>query len=188
MVSYNGVKKMDKTNKYTLSGIKNVSMKEAAFKYAELGFKIFPVYGIDPSTNLCLCGDHNCRNKGKHPCVGNGYKEATDDLNQVNKWWKQYPNANIGISAKGSGLVIVDIDPRNGGYETIKKLEGEHENLPITLSASTSMQSGTRGNHYYFNAPAGDYKLHGGIGPGIDIKYEGYVVAPPSLPSIRNKI
>jgi hypothetical protein len=27
---------MDKTNKYTLSKIKNVSMKEAAFKYAEL--------------------------------------------------------------------------------------------------------------------------------------------------------
>lgn len=172
---------MDKTNKYTLSGIKNVSMKEAAFKYAELGFKIFPVYGIDPSTNLCLCGDHNCRNKGKHPCVGNGYKEATDDLNQVNKWWNTFPNANIGISAKGSGLIILDIDPRNGGYNTLQKLEEEHGKLPKTLSASTSMQAGTRGNHYYFNAPDGIYKLYGTLGKGIDVKYEGYVVAPPSL-------
>ena len=53
---------MDKTNKYTLSKIKNVSMKEAAFKYAELGFKIFPVYGIDPSNNVEI-GRASCRER-----------------------------------------------------------------------------------------------------------------------------
>lgn len=172
---------MNKSNKYTLSKIKNVSTKEAAFKYAELGFYIFPVYGIDSNTGSCLCGDRNCKNKGKHPCVGNGYKEATTDLNQINKWWDAYPNANIGISAQGSGLIIVDIDPRNGGYETLSKLESEHSKIPVTLSARTSIQSGKRGNHYYFNAPKGEFNLKGTIGPGIDIKYSGYVVAPPSL-------
>lgn len=172
---------MDKSNKYTLSKIKNLSTKEAAFKYAEYGFHIFPVWGIDPCSNMCMCGDPNCRNKGKHPCVGSGFKEATTDLNKINQWWNQYPNANIGISAIASGLIIVDIDPRNGGYETLKQLEKEHSDLPETLSASTSMQSGTRGNHYYFNAPDGEHTLKSTIGPGIDIKYNGYVVAPPSL-------
>lgn len=165
-----------------VSKIKSLSNKEAAFLYAEMGFTVFPVYGIDAQSGKCLCGDAMCRNKGKHPATGGGgFKKATTDLNQINVWWNNEPRSNIGISAIGSGLIVVDVDPRNKGFETLAALEDEHGKLPETLSANTSIQGGKKGNHHYFRAPEGKYSLKGTIGEGIDIKYSGYVVAPPSI-------
>ena len=37
---------------------------------------------------------------------------------EIKRWWSRWPNANIGALV-GDGLVVVDIDPRNGGRDTV---------------------------------------------------------------------
>lgn len=82
--------------------------------------------------------------------------------------------ANIGL-ATGS-LIVLDIDPRHGGDESLIALE--HELLPTTWRVLT----GGGGEHVYFAAP--DFEIRnsaGRLGPGLDIRGAGgYVVAPPS--------
>ena len=53
-------------------------------------------------------------------------------------WWKESPNANIGI-ATGSeaGILVFDIDPRNGGKETLARLKKELGPLPDTVTVLT---------------------------------------------------
>lgn len=84
---------------------------------------------------------------------------------------EEFTNYNVGIAC-GNGLVVVDVDPRNGGFETLAALESLHGKLPETWTVDTA----NRGRHYYF---AGDIKSTS-IN-GIDIQGAGkYVVAPPS--------
>ena len=73
-----------------------------------------------------------------------------------------------------TGLVVLDIDPRNGG--NIKKLPG---NLPLTPTVAT----GGGGQHYYLRHPGDSVKNAGGLAgyAGVDFKADGgCVVAPPS--------
>ena len=37
---------------------------------------------------------------------------------EIKRWWSRWSNANIGALV-GDGLVVVDIDPRNGGRDTV---------------------------------------------------------------------
>ena len=46
---------------------------------------------------------------------GRGYLDATDDPDTITSWWTRWPSANVGLACGGSGLTIIDIDPRNGG-------------------------------------------------------------------------
>ena len=55
---------------------------KAAEWFIGQGFKVFPVWGIK-AKGICRCplaGD--CTSPGKHPSVGNGFKNATDDIEQ----------------------------------------------------------------------------------------------------------
>ena len=47
-----------------------------------------------------------------------GHKEATHDPEQIESWWSQWPDANIGIATgEISGLLVLDIDEKNGGFD-----------------------------------------------------------------------
>ena len=54
--------------------------------------------------------------------VPNGVHNASNDLATITRWWTAEPNAGIGVAVKPSGLVAIDIDPRNGGFETMERL------------------------------------------------------------------
>jgi uncharacterized protein YdaU (DUF1376 family) len=159
----------------------------SALKYAQHGLFVFPIYEPAADLNGCSCRNgQNCNSSGKHPRTHTGFKAASRNEEQIKKWWTKYPNANIGIATgKASNVVVVDIDDRNGGPDTLEALLIEvGEPLPITLTAITGA-----GIHYYFRAPAQPLRSqNGALGTGIDVKAEGgYVVAPPSQhPSGRN--
>jgi hypothetical protein len=128
-----------------------------ALRYADLGWYVIPVR-ID-----------------KKPVDGYGLSTATKDPALIRKIWGQHPAAGIAIACARSGLVVMDIDPRNGGYETLAKLEAEHG---VVYSSVTSTTQGG-GEHRVFSAePDGTYP--GTLGPGIDIKYNGYILVEPS--------
>jgi len=84
-----------------------------------------------------------------------------------------WPTANVGIrTGAESGLVVLDVDRRKGGAETLAGLA-----LPQTLTVETG-----DGVHYYFQHPGGSVPNASDALPGIDRKGDGgYIVAPPSL-------
>src|SRR5688572_22199372 len=100
-------------------------MLEAALHYAERGWLILPLHSV--INGQCTCGNAECaQSAGKHPLaelVPHGLKEATTDASTVRRWFTQKPSANIGIATgTSSHLMVLDIDPRHGGNESIKQL------------------------------------------------------------------
>lgn len=135
------------------------SMLDYALWYAQQGWAVFP-----------------CRFKSKVPLAGTrGFYDATTDESQIREWFSGKPlNIAIATGAR-SGIVVLDIDPRNGGAESLKSYSG----LPATFSART----GGGGMHYYYRSVEGSAQLNGKHPKaGLDIKADGgYVIAPPSI-------
>ena len=109
-------------------------------------------------------------------------KEPIDKWNAEEKW-KNYKGCvyderyNHALWLAGSGLVALDYDPRNQDSETPKILLKLSSFLLSTYSHAT--QSG--GRHYVFSLDKDfAYTFKGKICNGIDIKYNGYIVIPPS--------
>lgn len=148
---------------------------DTALAYARLGYPVFPVHSI--RDGCCTCGRDCGKDVGKHPRTRHGFKDATVDPATITGWWEKWPDANIGIATgAASGSVALDIDPRNGGDESLAALEEEHGELPATVEATT----GGGGRHLIFRHPGGRV-ASGKIGAGIDVKGDGgYIVAPPS--------
>lgn len=85
----------------------------------------------------------------------------------------------IVITGRLSNLVVLDIDPRHGGDESLKDWEAQHGPLPETVRCLT----GGGGAHYYFAYPPTlEVRNTTAVLPGVDRRGEGgYVLAPPSL-------
>ena len=166
---------------YNNNNIKITNL-DMALDYANRGWAVFPVYhpirGMNNETR-CSCYDNECDKIGKHPRTAHGFKDATTDESKIRSWWTKRPDANIGIATgKDSGLIVIDVDPRNGGIETLKKLTKELRVLKNPLKVNT----GGGGRHYFFRYPDHDVKAPKKLGDGLDIKADdGYVVAAPSL-------
>lgn len=153
-----------------------------ALDYARLGWPVLPLTW--PEGSECSCPrnattrgkDGACHSPGKHPLTPHGLHDASTDETVIREWWRRWPKANIGIATgTASGLLALDIDPRNGGEDTFGALVNQLGALPETPAVET----GGGGMHYYFVKPEG--VLGAKLGPGIDIKCDGgYVVAPPS--------
>jgi hypothetical protein len=118
--------------------------------------------------------------RGKRPLVRwERLQEELPGEAEVASWFARWPDANVGIvTGRVSGLVVVDVDPRHGGAESLAGLAREHGALPPTIEAET----GGGGRHLYFAHPGGIVRNRVGLAPGIDVRGDGgVVVAPPSL-------
>ncbi|WP_269858757.1 bifunctional DNA primase/polymerase [Streptomyces sp. RPT161] len=156
----------------------------AAQQYAARDWRVLPLrYVID---GRCSCGnpkavaDHDYRQGGKHPRYNSWTEEASTDWAVIAGWWRNEPNANIGIATgEASGIFVLDIDPDSGGLDSLRALEAEHGPLPKTWTVET----GSGGQHRYFAWPGFNPKNSAGkLGPGLDIRADGgQVVAPPSV-------
>ncbi len=150
-------------------------------------FFVFPVHGI--TEGRCTCGDahENDNSAGKHPVTNNGMDAATQDAEVISEWYSKFPNCNWAVNLKLSGLMVFDIDPRNGGDASWDLFETWlTEPLGQSWAAITGAQvvdgRSTRGMHLYYRVPEG-ITLRGSLGvdsPGIDIKHNGYVLLPGS--------
>jgi hypothetical protein len=114
----------------------------------------------------------------KRPRYEGGYKSATCDLDRVADHWRGHSADNIGVRPP-LGMIVVDIDPRNGGMKSMQKLIDEHGRLPKTWVA----QTGGGGWHYWLVVSEMPVRAH--LCDGVDIKHgdSGFVVAPPSTTS-----
>ncbi len=141
----------------------------AALAYAAKGLPVFP------------CKPHN-----KSPHTDHSFKDASTDAEQIERWWKQWPDALIGIPAgENTRFWVLDIDDP-AAFEAACKIS-----LPQTRRVDTG-----KGYHLYFkwdaDKPVGNKqqqaKKDGGTTwpfpslPGAETRGEGgYVIVPPSL-------
>ncbi len=148
-----------------------------ALKYAAIGWHVFPCWWIEED-GACACRNPECKNPGKHPigsAVPGGQNMATTDEATVRKWWEKFPKANIAAAMAKSGLVGIDIDPRNGGVYTIEAVEAKNGRLESDVLQFT----GGGGEHRVFSLSSSSM-LPGKLGPGVDVKHNGYLMLEPS--------
>ncbi len=150
------------------------AVQHALFYAEQLGFRVFPCHSI--ADGDCTCGKKKCSTPGKHPRTGRGFKDATCNPAIIRDWWTKWPDANVAI-ATGDGLVVIDVDPRNGGDRSFVALEDEFGPLP----RSWQVRTGGGGWHHYLSVPPDvQIKKRPNFLAGIDIQAEGaYVIAPP---------
>ncbi|WP_447983830.1 bifunctional DNA primase/polymerase [Nitrospira sp. Nam74] len=148
----------------------------AAVSYVRKGWSVLPLHS--PRKGQCSCNKTECEAVGKHPCAEHGLNDATLNIPIIQAWWERWPRANVGVvTGRESGLVVLDIDPRHSGDNTLAQLEEQHGKLPATVESLT----GGGGRHILFQHPGGYIKSRS-IGQGLDIKADGgYIVAPPSV-------
>jgi hypothetical protein len=127
--------------------------REIALEYADRGWAVMPLLPNkkDPHFDLCR----------------RAYLSATTDHKLINFWFDYDTNINIGIACSTSGLVVFDIDYRNGG-QLLEQFEPTY-----------TVKTGDGLHLYYATSPAAVYR--GKLSDGIDIKYKGYVAAAPSI-------
>jgi hypothetical protein len=115
---------------------------------------------------------------GKTPATANGFKDASRDASQLERWWPRSASRpfNLGVATgAASGVQVVDLDGSKGIASYASYVAA---GLPKTWCAFTP-----GGVHLYFAQPEGEPlpNTAGKLGPGIDTRGDGgYVVAPPS--------
>jgi hypothetical protein len=142
-----------------MKGDEEFIMQSWALGYAERGTPVFP-----------------CKPGGKKPLTRHGFKDATTDPKQVREWWTRWPDANIGVpTGATTGLLVVDIDPRNGGEDSWSALRAGN-----TIPKTAKQNTGGGGRHIIFRHPGG--KVPKALAPGIDLKCDGgYIIVEPSV-------
>lgn len=142
-------------------------------------YKIFPLHGITADLK-CTCGNAECKSPGKHPFIKNGFLGASYSIEEVARLFQYRSDLNLGIvTGEPSNLVVIDVDGRNGGHESILKLIADYGPIPPAPTVITGNGYHIMFQHPGFKIPsrALDKERY----PGIDIKGDGgYIVGVPS--------
>lgn len=139
------------------------SLCEAAVTLASAGWHVFP---SKPGTNL--------------PAITEWPDKATTDIDQVRRWWRQWPQANISHVPGKSGVFVVDLDGPDG-FASWRQLQRVHGLAPDTATVMSPRENG--GAHLYFTAPDFYVKSTAGkLAAGVDVRgTRGQAVLPPSV-------
>ena len=148
-----------------------------ALAYAKLGWQVIPINWVRKD-GACSCANPRCDNIGKHPLTAHGVKDADLGEKTIRTWWTNYPKANIGIATgAASGIVVLDVDPRHGGTDSMHELKNHFGKLPD----GPRVHTGGGGVHVYFSYPGTALKNKVGLFAGVDVRADGgYVLAPGS--------
>jgi len=152
---------------------------DAALGYAARGIPVYPVHWPHPTpdgaTLGCSCRHgRGCDRAAKHPLVRHGVNDATTQAGQLERWWRRWPHANIGL-ATGICFDALDLDGPAGLAALLKLARAAGLRLRGPLVAT----GGGGWHHWYAPTGLGNRPPRGlthvdwrGIG--------GCVLAPPS--------
>ena len=148
-------------------------------EFIDAGYKVFGLHGILKS-GLCACGWDKCSAPGKHPVAAN-WQHTPHWSDEQLETLEQMGQFATGYGVLVDGLLVVDVDARNGGVQSYSKLL---ERVPELAAAGLIVETGSGGGsqHLYFALPE-PVSLVQSLSeyPGIDFKSSGFVVGPGSL-------
>jgi hypothetical protein len=166
------------------------SRSDAAMKYAEWGYQVFPVWWVEDG--VCACDkEQRCDRPSKHPITQHGLKDASTDKRQIAKWWNRYPEANIGIrTGPESGICVIDLDigEDKDGVQSFLTLMRK-QNGDIADVKTQFQRTGSGGMHLIFRYPENTTIKNlstglfydGTLYSGIDVRgKDGYIIGAPS--------
>lgn len=139
------------------------SAEEAARSYLARGWSVVPV-----------------QSRSKRPLIKwEPLQHSRPKAKDVSAWFRRWPDANVAVvTGEISGLVVLDVDPRHGGDDSLIDLERRYGPLPATVESIT----GGGGRHVYFLHPGGVLRNRAGLAAGIDLRGDGgMIIAPPSV-------
>lgn len=147
-----------------LASVTGSTTADAAERFADAGIPVFP----------CVPGE-------KRPLTRHGFHDATTNPAQIARWWRDWPDANIGMPTGSiSGWEVVDVDMHGpvrgfGSFELARR-----EGLVDRWAGLARTPSG--GIHAYYPAdPVQRQPSWQVASAGIDFRGEGgYVLVPPS--------
>lgn len=129
--------------------------KDSLTKMALNGFKLIPLI-----------------KNTKTPFIPNWPDKGTTNIDQIEEWALKYPDCNFGITT-GDGLVVLDVDNKNG--KNGSQILSELNETPNTYTVKTP----NGGYHYYFKTNESIESRN--YGNGLEIKSSrNQVVAPYS--------
>lgn len=117
--------------------------------------------------------------KPKQPRTPHGFHDATRDPDIITRWWRQWPNALIGMpTGHITRRWVLDIDVKEdlaNGFDSL-------EELGIVLPSTRMVHTTSGGLHVYFDTGGRELRNSAGlIGPGLDVRGDGgYVIVPSS--------
>lgn len=146
--------------------------------FVDAGLRVFALWAV--RDGVCDCCDPECMVPGKHPRASNWQHtpEWSEDQLEVMEEMDQF---ETGYGVLTEGLLVVDVDERNGGAESYAQLL---EDVPAVAGAGLIVRTGSGGEskHLYFAMPEpAPMVQHLDQYPGIDFKSSGYVVGPDSF-------
>lgn len=118
--------------------------------------------------------------KGKEPRLNDWQLQATRDRNQIQRWWAENPDYNIGYSTSKFGddemLYVIDIDSKinkeigTNGFHSVLQLELDGKDFPPTHSQRTP----SGGAHWIYRSKTPLRQGTTGIfGFGVDVRASG---------------
>jgi hypothetical protein len=141
------------------------SLAAAAMSYAANGWPVLPLHP-----------------RSKEPTTQRGLLQATDDPNQVEWWWRQNPDANIGLRT-GVAFDALDIDGPEGLTTFGSAAPGYHHDGPVSATGKGfHLLFAVTGRPNFANPREGRTNGEPSPYPGLDYRgRSGYIVAPPSI-------
>lgn len=146
-----------------MAGKRASDCEAAALAYRRLGWSVIPLQPGEKVPKL----------------VWQAFQDRRAEDDEIRAWFRRWPGINLGIvTGPVSGLVVLDVDPRHGGDESLARWQARHGPLPETVEALT----GGGGRHLYFVSRDPDLRNRVAVVPGVDLRARGgMIVAPPSL-------
>jgi Bifunctional DNA primase/polymerase, N-terminal len=155
------------------------TLLQAALGYAARGIPVYPVHWPHPipggAALACSCRyGPACDRPAKHPLVRHGIHDATRDPGRLERWWKRWPAANLGL-ATGIIFDALDIDGPAGLTALQQLARAASLQFPGPL-----VRTGGGGWHYWFTPTGLGNRPPRGLAH-VDWRGRGgCVLAPPS--------
>jgi len=151
------------------------SLLTATLGYISRGWPTAVMHGV--TDRWCSCGDDQCARPGRHPLDPDGILRTTLDPATAIIWLARRPHANIAIATGApSGINALVVDPRDGGYASLARLEqrmGSLADLPKIRTGDGGLCVLIR----RFDWPVSSVHL----GPGLRMVGEDdFIIMPPS--------
>ena len=146
--------------------------------YIDAGFRVLALQKV--TAGVCGCGNTECVALFKHPKARNWQNTPHWSGEQL-ETMETYGQLSQGFGVLVDDHLIIDIDPRNGGFESYAALS---KDLGVDFESESKfvVETGGGGKHIYFSLDP-ECALVGHLPkyPGIDFKSSGFVVGCGSM-------